>query len=101
MLPCCATGAVAPLPKFTSHKVRQLPDAPDSKPYADLAAAYSSKSSDRLARVAEQHLAAFNAVSAAAVTAAAAAWISDGGAAVVQQLRVCAQDWKQFQWGCH
>ncbi|KAF6258354.1 hypothetical protein COO60DRAFT_1701346 [Scenedesmus sp. NREL 46B-D3] len=55
------TGAVAPLPKFTSHKVRQLSDSADTKPYSDLAAAYSSKSSDRLARVAEQHMAAFNA----------------------------------------
>jgi hypothetical protein len=55
---------VAPLPKFTSNKARQLPDAPDAKPYADLATAYSSKNSDRLARVAEQHMAAFNAVRA-------------------------------------
>jgi hypothetical protein len=55
-------GAVAALPKFTSHKVRQLCDAPDAKPYSELAAAYSSKSSDRLGRVAEQHMAAFTAV---------------------------------------
>jgi hypothetical protein len=84
----CA-GAVAQLPKFTSHKVRQLPDAPDVKPYSDLAAAYSSKNSDRLARVAEQHMAAFNAVSCAvAVLAAAAAarWlplVCSCGAAVI------------------
>jgi hypothetical protein len=43
--------------------VRQLCDGADAKPYSELAAAYSSKSSDRLARVAEQHMAAFNAVS--------------------------------------
>lgn len=56
-------GSLAPLPKFTSQKVRQLLDQPDVKPYADLASAYSSKNSDRLGRVAEQHAAAFNAVS--------------------------------------
>ncbi|KAF8060061.1 CSN3 [Scenedesmus sp. PABB004] len=53
------SGAVPALPKFTSQKVRQLTDAPDAKPYADLASAYAAKSHDRLARVAEQHSAVF------------------------------------------
>eukprot|EP00878_Enallax_costatus_P021594 GHUV01022876.1.p1 GENE.GHUV01022876.1~~GHUV01022876.1.p1 ORF type:complete len:400 (+),score=112.84 GHUV01022876.1:202-1401(+) len=53
-------GALAPLPKFTSQKVRQLADSGDMKAYNDLVTAYNSKNTERLGRVAEQHSAAYN-----------------------------------------
>lgn len=43
-------------------QVRQLLDLPDVKPYADLAAGYASDNSDRMMRVAEQHMAVFSGV---------------------------------------
>lgn len=58
----CSVGALSHLPKFTSQKVRQLADSADMKAYNDLATAYNNKNSDKLARVADQHMATFNAV---------------------------------------
>jgi hypothetical protein len=77
---------VRPLPRFTSPKVRHLLEFPEVKPYSDLAAAYAASEhssssssscgaaaaahahggggggSDRLLRVAEQHMNVFSAV---------------------------------------
>lgn len=51
------------LPRFTSPKVRSMLDLPDIKAYSDLASAYGSNNTDKLLRVAEQHMATFSSVS--------------------------------------
>ena len=59
---CVPTGSVQELPRFTSQRVRQLAEAPDAKPYTELAAAFEARSAERLAAMAERHAPAFSAV---------------------------------------
>jgi hypothetical protein len=58
-----AAGSVRTLPRFTSPKVRSMLDMPDMKAYSDLANAYGSDNTDKLLRVAEQHMTTFSSVS--------------------------------------
>lgn len=58
-----AAGSVRALPRFTSPKVRSMLDMPDMKAYSDLASAYGSDNTDKLLRVAEQHMTTFSNVS--------------------------------------